>query len=304
MNLDLAERHVNIREFQELFKILRIRANEMLLGCRLINGSDSAVSIGAIAKGRSPSSTLNRVLREYLGYWYFGRKTLSNVHIPTDPNVADDPTRSAPIREPGDCSDYFKTLITPDLDPSGRFAPRKPSHQAFVELYAGSARLTASCPRRCIWVEPPFEAYPKGRYTALCDLDLEVVQMKLIWNVIHRYYWWVHIGLPCTAWASANTLNGGTRSAHYPDGHPHNRLPRKHAANLQAAFICKLCKLLHKHGCYFTIENHIPIIYFNAVGSLTLIHLCHFLRLTWINALIPYASQELRRIHVVGNAQR
>ena len=69
-------KHVNIRELGGLCETNRRSAELSLFPVRNVIGTDSNVSLGALAKGRSPSFHLNRVLRANLGYSIVGRKLL------------------------------------------------------------------------------------------------------------------------------------------------------------------------------------------------------------------------------------
>ena len=67
-------------------------------GCRVYGLQDSRVNLGAGAKGRSPSQSLNRLLcRSGPVIWGRGLYPRSD-HVPTRSMRADDPSRERPVR--------------------------------------------------------------------------------------------------------------------------------------------------------------------------------------------------------------
>lgn len=93
--------HINLSELSAALRC-EARRGRLRPNTRLLIGSDSQVVLGALVKGRSSSSTLNRKLKQRLpgllayntfSYWQY---------IPTQENVADDPTRNKMPREPSE----------------------------------------------------------------------------------------------------------------------------------------------------------------------------------------------------------
>ena len=66
---------------------------------RRLNGSDSAVGIGAWARGRSSSKPLNTWIRRGAALEPLGRQILDNFKLATDENPGDDPSRGVAIRQ-------------------------------------------------------------------------------------------------------------------------------------------------------------------------------------------------------------
>ena len=68
-------RHVNIQEMSAAKLVLRDACARNCDPERLVNGTDSRVTLGALGKGRSSSAKINSVLRPCLGYRYdFGTR--------------------------------------------------------------------------------------------------------------------------------------------------------------------------------------------------------------------------------------
>ena len=109
--------------------------------------------------------------------------------------------------------------------------------------------------RAGLWVETALEAYPSDKiYIPLLDLDKVEIREQLRWEIRSGYIRYLHFGLPCKGWGPANRLNGGTRSAQFPDG-ASECLPRESLANFQGNYVCELCAELDAVGGFFTIEN-------------------------------------------------
>ena len=93
------KKHINILELQSILEVEE-RLAQRHQDCRYVLGADSQVALAVIVKGRSSSAALNTLLRKslpnVLGNGLYG----SYGFVPSLANVADDPTRSVPIREP------------------------------------------------------------------------------------------------------------------------------------------------------------------------------------------------------------
>ena len=92
-------KHINLLELQSILELeerLALRHRE----CRYVLAADSQVALTVIVKGRSSSPSLNTLLRKslpnILGNGIYGNYGF----IPSLANVADDPTRGQPIRQP------------------------------------------------------------------------------------------------------------------------------------------------------------------------------------------------------------
>ena len=89
---------------------------------------DSRVVIGAVAKGRSSSTRLNRVIKQIAALCFVGGLVLHLVFIPTEHNPADHPSR-------GDVSTWPPALRTR----SGKV--KEPVRQNISRIDAHIARL-------------------------------------------------------------------------------------------------------------------------------------------------------------------
>ena len=108
---------INIGELQGM---VRAEAESVFAGFpnRTMYLADSQVALGCWIKGRSSSSGLNQVLQQSLPI-HLGCGMISNAgYVPTDVNVADDPTRGKSVRRPSrDLPEWLKehsSLSTPE----------------------------------------------------------------------------------------------------------------------------------------------------------------------------------------------
>ena len=248
-------RHVNLRELDEIVNLSRDCSSQTLLPLRLVNSSDSAVSIGAWAKGRSPSYRLNSRLRKAVDPQVLYRKQISNAKVSSKGNPSDDPSRLVALRKPDPCPKWLQKLSEPQPTIAVPWHYRRYLGGACRECFAGCGALSAALARKGCWVEPALEACPHKRtYIRSSDLGWADVRNRLKAEIRSGFLRYAHFGLPCKGWASANRLNGGTRRKHCPDGGP-DLLPREATANFQGTCVVELCVLLHRHGGFFTIEN-------------------------------------------------
>ncbi len=92
--------HINLKEARAVRTLVRRLARTPgALGCRHLNLLDSAVVLGGLTKGRSPSNPLNRILRSTVGDRVLGDIVLGFGHVSTKWNPADDPTRGENVRK-------------------------------------------------------------------------------------------------------------------------------------------------------------------------------------------------------------
>lgn len=91
--------HINLSELEAFLEAEDRKARRRPSAKHLI-GSDSQVVHGAIIKGRSSSSALDRRLRRALPNVLAYNAYSGAQYISTDDNVSDDPTRDRPVRDP------------------------------------------------------------------------------------------------------------------------------------------------------------------------------------------------------------
>ena len=103
--------HVNIREIGEVVREVERSVAESLLPQRCVNVSDSMVSIGAWAKGRSPAFRINSKLRKRAAWQVIGRKQMDQLHVASADCTADDPSRFKELRSPETPKRWMKRLL-------------------------------------------------------------------------------------------------------------------------------------------------------------------------------------------------
>ena len=108
----------------------------------------------------------------------------------------------------------------------------------------------------------PLEAFPahdnrrRTKHIGANDLDDAAVRQSLLNEIAAGFYFWIHIALPCTGWATMNARNGGSRSNDNPEGD--ELLERERLANHQATYVVEICLALAEVGAFFSIENPVP----------------------------------------------
>ena len=140
-----SRKHINLLELQSILEV-EDKLAQRRQDCRYVLGADLEVKLAVICKGRSSSPALNILLRKslpnLLGSGLYG----SYGFAPSLANVADDPTRSEPIRKP-------KRVPIFDLQASleGRFSSLDAWFEKVgftVEGVAGLPFATARTPMR------------------------------------------------------------------------------------------------------------------------------------------------------------
>ena len=261
--------HVNLQELQEISNELQEVGLRSTAPLRVVNGTDSAVSLFANAKGRSPSHLINGQLKRISARKIANRKQLANVKVDTKDNPSDDPSRFVELRKPQSPPGWLKKQLVPESTPEPYCVGTAPPLFCFREAYGGCCALSAAVLDIGIAVQRPLEAYPssdntaanvktsrrgKKVYLSWNDLDdrhtLEALEADILLGITR----WVHFGIPCTSWGSLNTYNGGTRRRWCPDGSD-DLLPREALGNAQSVAVAGLCALLDKVGGLFSVEN-------------------------------------------------
>ena len=91
--------HINVLEAR-MFKTFCKRAARLHPDSRLVGLLDSRVTLGAVAKGRSSSPALCRVLQGCLPYTLGGGVYPGNLHVYSGQNRSDGPSRGRPVGAP------------------------------------------------------------------------------------------------------------------------------------------------------------------------------------------------------------
>ena len=94
------ESHINLLEMRSLERLVEHVVKSSPGDLRIVSLVDSNVTRCAVAKGRSSSMALASVLRRISTTLVAGGLQLCTPYCPTRLNVADDPTRLAPLRSP------------------------------------------------------------------------------------------------------------------------------------------------------------------------------------------------------------
>jgi len=107
-------RHINLQEGAEVRAEVRSLCDRSSLPGRHLNGTDSNVSLGSRAKGRSASIPINNALRREIGWHLLGQKQMDQFRLGTKQMPADDPSRGVPLRAPAEPEDWMRSLLVPD----------------------------------------------------------------------------------------------------------------------------------------------------------------------------------------------
>ena len=90
---DETQRHINLQELKADINEVDARARVGCRDVRLLFINDSQVVVGCLAKGRSSSRALNRLMRRCLGLRLCAGLQLDLIWVGTSFNVADYPSR-------------------------------------------------------------------------------------------------------------------------------------------------------------------------------------------------------------------
>ena len=130
------QQHINILEGAALLTAAKNLAKRER-SARVIIGSDSRVMLGALAKGRSASHAINRILRRMVPIWIGSNLYPGGIHFPTRLNRADDPTRSRTIRHPNRPFPYWMWLSEQSLLGLMRWTMRCSPYGLLLEAFRG-----------------------------------------------------------------------------------------------------------------------------------------------------------------------
>ena len=280
------KQHINLLEMKMLKAELVDLVQTSVEPSRIVVLVDSRVVAGAYSKGRSSSKQLNRILRSMLCWSLVGRKSLHLLWVQSSKNPSDHPSRGARIPEPKRDDPILKEIfgervpsvqkrrsnrtlhqlaqigVKDDLPSSSSFDSfvEEPSslHPAqkdwqFREIFSGCGALTAVFRKKGMFkVGSPVELIQRNKPHPDHDLLNDNTYKRLLREArAPRQFW--HFGLPCSSFSLMQNMNGGTRSSVQPEGD--GTLEREETGNILAFRTIVLCKVLHAHGNFFTIEN-------------------------------------------------
>ena len=274
--------HINILELKMIKAELVDLVKKSTLPQRSVLLVDSA---GAWAKGRSSSKQLNRVLRSMLGWSLVGQKSLHLVWVQSSMNPADHPSRGEKIPDPklddpiihrlfGESMPTIQTRrsnkiiwtlsdkgVVGEVDElRGAFEPAlaptdHPAMRAwsFREIFAGAGGLTKVFKDKgTLTVHSPVELIQRGKPLESHNLLDDTTFNRLCKDACHGHQLW-HFCLPSASFSILQNMNHSTRSREKPEGL--GWLKKEKRGNELARRTIYLCKLLHEHGSFFTVEN-------------------------------------------------
>ena len=247
--------HVNIQELKAARVALMQAVSDSLEPQRVINGTDSQVILGAVAKGRSASYKLNSVMRSMLAWQVLGKKRLVQFYVPTKDNPSDDPSRDVPLRQPCPLHPKLRRLVTPEGSALGLSSKAsRLEQQLCLELFAGKGGLSSALRAAHVPCMRPVELYDRSKkIIPEHDLSNEAVVSRLISDCKRGCYRYVHLGTPCNSWSTLQSLNDGTRTQARPEGDGCQY--REVLGNLLAVNSIRIAHAQIDSGNYFSIEN-------------------------------------------------
>jgi hypothetical protein len=190
-----------------------------LSAARLVVMVDSMVAVGEISKGRSSSFVVNGLIRELLGSLVLGQQSLALLWVPTDVNIADNPSRFVPLRDrcavpPWRCPGLIRGL-------SHIGGHRAPPHRSrlCLEIFAGSVGLSHHLCLVGLTVGRPWEPYSEGGgFIHTLDIMNDFNYMRLVEDIRNHCYNYIHFGINCKTLGPAGSRNGRTRTIASPYG--------------------------------------------------------------------------------------
>ena len=179
---------------------------------RHVDGTDSNVSLGAAAKGRSPSHLFIGRLNQLASRKILGRKELGNVKVDTKKNPADHPSQFVELPPPSASPRWLSTHLKSEAQEFVSSEPIPASLFCFREAYAGCAELSRAVRDIGIPCARPPEAFPSadntaanasnrfspGKYILVNDLDCVDTVMALESDISRKLVRWLHFRIPCT----------------------------------------------------------------------------------------------------------
>ena len=144
--------HINVLETRMIFRELKDLVHKSTQPLRNVLLVDSRAACVAWAKGRSSARSLNRILRQALGWTLVGRKSLHLVWIKSAANPSDFPSRCKRIPEPPKvATPLAQEILGDNLE---KYRTRKSNRDiwravAKQDAYEPSFAASAEIPNRC-----------------------------------------------------------------------------------------------------------------------------------------------------------
>eukprot|EP00438_Fugacium_kawagutii_P036296 Skav217417 [mRNA] locus=scaffold2674:458921:461200:- [translate_table: standard] len=124
---------------------------------------------------------------------------------------------------------------------------------SFREIFSGTGHLTRAFRQHGKFiVQSPVELMHKGKPDPNHDILNNKTFDRLCREASHGKQLW-HFGFPCSSFSILQNLNKGTRTKDRPMGN--GSLKRETKGNQIMLRTIHLCRLLHEHGSFFTLEN-------------------------------------------------
>ena len=272
--------HINLKEARVCLLGLRRQCRTLSgLRKRLLTISDNLSCVLAFNKGRSNSYAMNQLVRRSAAYCIFGGIKWHLRHIRSEDNAADDSSRwhdpssmakwkreearrqfEADLKHTfkmksqaerdrelhpqrvqldrpadmctNDCADLNSHIPTPRIAYLPLF---------FLEVFAGSGRLTSSMASHGFTCLSPFEIYDGMEY----DITRPSTQAFLMGLIQAGLVWYIHFGLPCTCWSRARQSTKNLVRAQ----------AREMVSLELTLFTVALCIEQVRRGRFFSIEN-------------------------------------------------
>ena len=266
--------HINLKEGRvSLMGLRRHARSKNSLGTRLLTISDNMSSLLAFSKGRSKSFALNQLVRRSAAYSVGLRIQWSLRHVKSEDNASDESSRwhdpmvmqawlqeraqqpSAPRQKRYSsqvpCGDEQPMKVNGCDQPGADRGEVKHVGKIrslvsylplfFLELFAGSGRLTSSVSGMGMNVLDPFEIF-NGWEFDVCRPQTQALLLELVRKGL---VWYIHAGIPCTVWS---------RARHNISNHDKARAKEKVAIEL-TMFCVALFRAQSRIGWYWSMEN-------------------------------------------------
>ena len=209
--------HINIKEGRVALSSLRRSVRVTSLHRKLkVTLTDNMAALSAFERGRSSSFALNKLCREASSMRFVSGIRWRLRHIETDRNPADRDsrfhqklkhqsvkTKRGPMIARGRGGDFGGCPILSGQQQSEPSYPRNTppncSHGVFLEIFAGSARLSHAVDKAGLATMTPMDAI----FTSDHDLRRRTTQLVVLHWLRSGVIAYVHFGTPCTVFSRA-----------------------------------------------------------------------------------------------------
>lgn len=251
--------HINIKEGRVALSSLRRSARVTSLHRKLkVTLTDNMAALSAFERGRSSSFAMNKLCREASSLQFVSSIRWRLRHVETDRNPADRDsrfhqklkhqsvkTKRGPMVPRGVVNEIGKG---PELcgqhqsEPSrSRSNPPNRPHGVFLEIFAGSARLSHAVGKQGLATFTPLDAI----FTSDHDLRRRATQLVVLHWLRSGVISYVHFGTPCTVFSRARHGISNSRKAR-----------EKERIGLELAlFTTEAIEICNRFGVRWSLEN-------------------------------------------------